>query len=97
MKNKEVIIGIIVGLLATVIGTTIYLTYLAYSKDTSLGIMFSREVRYGNISTDIAWGTAFNFVAFYSFLKFNREKYARGVLIVTLITAVLVMGHKLLS
>ncbi|WP_420575039.1 hypothetical protein [Kordia sp.] len=97
MKNKEVITGMIVGVIATIIGTSIYLTYLAYSRDASLGDVFSRELKYGGISTDIAWGTALNFIAFYAFLKLNKEDRAKGVLVVTVITAVCVMAHKLLS
>ncbi|EDP98250.1 hypothetical protein U8527_19780 [Kordia algicida OT-1] len=97
MKNKEVITGIIVGIVATIIGTCIYLGYLAYSKDIAFGTLLGREIKYGGISSDIAWGTALNFIAFYAFLKRNKEERAKGVLIVTVIIAVCVMTHRLLS
>lgn len=97
MKNKELITGIVVGIIATIIGTCIYLTYLSLSRDIAFGALLEREFRYGGISADIAWGTALNFIAFYGFLKLNKEERAKGVLIVTVIIAVCVMTHRLLS
>jgi len=97
MKNKEVILGAVAGIVATIIGTLIYLTYLSYSEGATIGAMWNRGIEYGGISSVVAWGAALNFVAFFGFLKFNKEQRAKGVLIVTILTAVLVMIHKLLS
>ena len=97
MKNKEILIGIVVGIIATVIGTLLYMTYIAYSGDLALGVVWDRGVQYGGISSVIAWGAALNLVAFFGFLKLNKEERAKGVLVVTVLIAVYVMIQKLLS
>lgn len=95
MKNKEVIIGAITGIVATIIGTLIYMTYIAFSENATLGVIWDRGVASGGISSVVAWGAGLNFVAFFGFLQLNKEPRAKGVLIVTILTAVLVMVHKL--
>jgi hypothetical protein len=97
MKNKEILIGVIVGIIATVIGTLLYMTYIAYSGNLTLGVVWDRGIQYGGISSVIAWGAALNLAAFFGFLKLNKEERAKGVLVVTVLIAVCVMIHKLLS
>lgn len=97
MKNKEIIIGVVVGILATAIGTLLYLVYLTYSRDTTLGVLLAREIKYGGIHTDIAWGTALNFLAFYGFLKTDKEEHAKGVMIITVLIALCVMTYRLFN
>ena len=97
MKNKEILIGAIVGIIATIIGTLLYMTYIAYSGNLSLGVVWDRGIQYGGISSVVAWGVALNFVPFFGFLKLNKEERAKGVLIVTVLIAICVMIHKLLA
>lgn len=97
MKNKEIFIGVIFGIASTIIGTLLYMTYIAYSGNLSLGVVWDRGIQYGGISSVVAWGAALNFVAFFGFLKLNQEERAKGVLIVTVLVAVFVMIHKLLA
>ncbi|QHI37003.1 hypothetical protein IMCC3317_23740 [Kordia antarctica] len=97
MKNKEIIFGAIVGLLTTVLGTFLYLSYVAYQGNASIGAVWDSIVQREQISTVIVYGAALNFVAFFGFLKFNKEASAKGVLIITIFTAVFVFAHKLLA
>lgn len=95
MKNKEIIIGIITGLFSTSIGTVLYLFYIASQRNASFGAIWDFAITTGQISSVVVYGAALNFLAFFGFLKFNKEARAKGVLIVTIITAVLVLSHKI--
>jgi hypothetical protein len=97
MKNKEILIGAIVGVVTTIIGILLYMMYKAYAGNLSLGIVWDHYILSSHISTAMAWGTALNFAAFFGFLKLNKEDRAQGVLIITVAVAVFVMIHKLLS
>jgi hypothetical protein len=97
MKNKEIIIGIVVGLSSTILGTLLYLVYIANQRNASLGAIWDFAIANGEISSVVVYGAALNFLTFFGFLKFNKEASAKGVLIVTIITAVLVLSHKLLG
>ncbi len=96
MKNKEIIIGIITGLLSTCIGTLLYLKYVAHQRNASFGAIWDFAIESNEISSVVVYGAALNFLAFFGFLKFNKEASAKGVLIVTIITAILVLSHKVL-
>ena len=96
MKNKEIIIGVIVGLISTCIGTLFYLLYIGNQRNASFDAIWDFAISTGQISSVVVYGAALNFLAFFGFLKFNKEASAKGVLIVTIITAVLVLSHKLL-
>jgi len=97
MRNKEVIIGVIIGVLTTALGTLLYLLYVAYKGNATLGVVWDGILLRGQISTVIVYGAALNFIAFFGFLKFNKEAHAKGVLVVTILTAVFVLVHKLLA
>ncbi len=97
MKNKEVIIGVIIGLCCTILGTLLWMSYIAYTQNATLGVIWDRGIRSGGISSIVVYGAALNFVAFFGFLKFNKEARAKGVLIITIFTAILVMAYKLFA
>ncbi|WP_046756536.1 hypothetical protein [Kordia jejudonensis] len=96
MKNKEIIIGIVVGLLSTCVGTVLYLFYIATQRNATFDAIWDFAISTGQISSVVVYGAALNFLAFFGFLKFNKEARAKGVLIVTIITAILVLSHKIL-
>ncbi|AXG68279.1 hypothetical protein KORDIASMS9_00472 [Kordia sp. SMS9] len=95
MKNKkEVIIGAITGLCTTILGTFLYLMLVAYQRNASLGAVWDFATDGSEISSVIVFGTALNFASFFGFLHFNKEAHAKGVLIVTILTGVAVLIHK---
>ena len=97
MKNKEVIIGIAVGLGTTVLGTILYLLYVSFERNATFGAVWDFAVSTSEISSVVVYGAALNFVAFFGFLNFNKEKHAKGVLTITILIAVFVLAHKLLT
>jgi hypothetical protein len=96
MKNKEdVIFGAVVALGTTALGTFLYLMYVSFQRNATLGAVWDFALSTSEISSVVVYGAALNFVAFFGFLQFNKEAKAKGVLIMTILTAVAVLVHKL--
>lgn len=91
-RNKEVIIGFIVGIIANTLGTLAYI--LLFS---SLGIVetFEAAVEQEHIGSLLALGAILNLVAFFGFLRLKRDYRARGVMIATLLTAMVILYYKI--
>ena len=91
-KNKEIAIGFFVGIIANTFGTLVYI--LLFS---SLGIVetFQAAVEQEHIGSLLALGAILNLVAFFGFLKLKRDYRARGVMIATLLTAMVILYYKI--
>ncbi|MEO9512593.1 MAG: hypothetical protein ABJN84_03775 [Flavobacteriaceae bacterium] len=95
MKNKkEVLIGFVVGIIANTLGTLLYI--LVFSD---LGIIetFKTAVIQGHIGSLLALGAILNLIAFFGFLRLKRDYRARGVMIATLLTALIILYYKIFS
>jgi heme/copper-type cytochrome/quinol oxidase subunit 4 len=95
MKNKkEVLIGFAVGIIANTFGTLLYI--LTFSD---LGIVetFNAAVSQGHVGSLLALGAILNLVAFFAFLRLKRDYRARGVMIATLLTALVILYYKIFS
>ncbi|WP_417362209.1 hypothetical protein [Galbibacter sp.] len=92
MIRKEIITGFIVGIIANVLGVIGYiLIFSELSFTTSLEV--AREQ--GHIGSILALGALLNLVAFFGFIKLKRDHRARGVLIATFLTAIIILLLKL--
>lgn len=87
MIKRNILIGFLTGISANVVGIILYIT--VFSKmglDETL-----KDAYYNNyLGKIIALGAALNFLPFFLFLKKNLIYHARGVLLATLITAIIV-------
>ncbi len=93
MRNKkEILIGIIVGLIANALGT---LLYVLLFSDYSIAATFEAAVEQGHIGSLLALGAILNLLAFFGFLKLRRDGRAKGVLIATIFTAMIILYYKL--
>ncbi|WP_298924471.1 hypothetical protein [uncultured Allomuricauda sp.] len=93
MKNrKEVLIGLVVGLIANTFGT---LLYILIFSDLSISETFNAAVKQGHVGSLLALGAILNLIAFFGFLRLKRDYRARGVLIATLITALVILYYKI--
>ncbi len=90
-NKKEIVIGFAVGIIANIIGTLLYI--LVFSD---FGIMetFKAAVKQGHIGSLLALGAILNLIAFFGFLKLRRDQRAKGVLIATLLTALVILYYK---
>ncbi|WP_019668930.1 hypothetical protein [Eudoraea adriatica] len=91
-NKKEILIGFTVGIIANVTGTLLYI--LLFSD---FGIMetFRAAVQQGHIGSLLALGAILNLIAFFGFLKIRRDQRAKGVLIATLLTALVILYYKI--
>lgn len=89
--KKELLIGFLVGLIANTVGTLLYI--LLFSD---LGIIetFEAAVQQGHVGSLLALGAILNLLAFFAFLKIRRDQRAKGVLIATIITALIILYYK---
>ena len=90
--KKEVIIGILTGLLFNFAGIYIYLTlFTEYDLITAINYAFQDRFLGGLI----AIGASANFIPFFVYLKKDKIYRARGVLVFTIIMAFVILGLKI--
>jgi len=91
-KKKEILIGFAVGLIANILGTLLYI--LLFSE---FGILetFEMAIEQEHIGSLLALGALLNLIAFFGFLKLRRDQRARGVLMATLLTALIILYYKI--
>lgn len=91
MNKKEVLIGFIVGVIANTFGT---LLYILLFSDFGIVETFKVAVAQEHIGSLLALGAILNLVAFFGFLKLKRDYRARGVMIATILTALVILYYK---
>ena len=89
--KKELIVGLIVGIIANTIGT---LAYILLFSDLGIVETFEVAIQQGHVGSLLALGAILNLVAFFGFLKIRRDQRAKGVLIATLLTALVILYYK---
>ncbi|WP_460217881.1 hypothetical protein [Psychroserpens sp. MEBiC05023] len=87
MKHKELIIGILIGLMASAIG--LLLTLLIFGKGNSMSDSLDIAINNGVLTKLVSMGAILNLGAFFLFLKLSKDLRARGVLIATIIVAII--------
>ncbi len=90
-QKKEIAIGFAVGLIANTIGTLLYV--LLFST-MGIGDTFRAAIAQGQLGSLLALGAILNLVAFFGFLKIRRDQRAKGVLIATVLTALIILVYK---
>ncbi len=90
-KRKEILIGFAVGVIANTLGT---LLYILIFSDMGIAETFEAARQQGYTGSLLALGAILNLVAFFGFIKIRRDQRARGVLIATVITALIVLYFK---
>ncbi|MBW8199808.1 hypothetical protein [Flagellimonas abyssi] len=92
--SKEIIIGFIVGIIANTFGT---LLYILLFSDLGIVETFNAAIEQGHIGSLLALGAILNLVAFFGFLRIKRDQRAKGVMLATLVTALVIMIYKVMS
>ncbi|QED38189.1 hypothetical protein FK178_10880 [Antarcticibacterium arcticum] len=93
MIKRNVFIGFITGLSANVAGIILYI--LLFS-DRGLDATIKDALVNDYLGKVIALGAALNFLPFFVFLKKNLIYHARGVLLATVVTAVVIAITKII-
>lgn len=89
--KKDILIGIIIGLLANTIGVLIFSFYIGTTQDRTLSNVLQTALAEGRLGKIIAIGAVLNLVAFFGLLKQGQDTRARGVLLITIAMAFVTM------
>ncbi len=89
--KKEVLTGLIIGLLANIAGSYLYIFFFSdYSFEETIKNALASDVL-GNI---IALGAILNLFVFFIFIKKNQIYRARGVVLATVVSAIIILITK---
>ncbi len=91
MHKKDLAIGFLVGIIANTAGT---LLYILIFSDLSISDTFAAAIQQGHIGSLLALGAILNLIAFFLFLRIRRDNRAKGVLIATILTALVILYYK---
>ncbi len=91
LRIKEIAIGFIIGLLANMAGTYLYIYF--FSKH-SLEATLEGALEEGFLGSLIALGAILNLFCFFIFLKKKQYYRARGVVLATVLAALIILVSK---
>jgi hypothetical protein len=91
MIKKEMLIGFMVGIIANTLGT---LFYIVVFSDFGIVETYHAAVAQGHVGSLLALGAILNLLAFFGFLRLRRDYRARGVMVATLLTALIILYYK---
>lgn len=91
---KEIGIGLLFGLISNLAGCYLYLFFLSNSKDLSIESTYEVALEQDLLGNIIALGALLNFVVFFVFLKKKQYYRARGVVLATLVAAIIILISK---
>lgn len=94
MHRKELIIGILVGLIANSIGLYIMATLFGYKRNDDFLIVIRAAISEDFIGKLISLGAILNLIAFFIFIKKKQDYRARGVLLATVFIAIFTFAFK---
>ncbi len=86
--RKEILVGILVGLLATVLGFYLYVEFVLNGSFQESLVIINNKNLYGQILSIAAIP---NLLVFFIFIKKKQDYKARGVLIATFLVAFLIL------
>lgn len=93
MIKRNILVGFLTGLSANIAGI---LLYISIFSDLGIDATLQDAVNNDYLGKIIALGAILNFLPFFLFLKKNLIYHARGVLLATVLTAVVIAVTKLI-
>ncbi|ESU21644.1 hypothetical protein FCR2A7T_00980 [Flavobacterium cauense R2A-7] len=86
MNKKDLFIGVLIGLLTASLGCILFLYLFTEARSLSDLQMVRAQGLMGKL---ITLGAIFNLIAFFILLKFEKELMAKGIILATIILAIL--------
>jgi riboflavin transporter FmnP len=86
MVKKEVLIGLVIGLIANALG--LFLSALILGQGEGFIMVLKAASAEGFLGKLISIGAVLNLIAFFIFIKKKQDYRARGVLLATIFVAV---------
>ncbi|WP_339757678.1 hypothetical protein [uncultured Winogradskyella sp.] len=93
--KKEILIGFIVGVIATAFG--LILALQIFGKSNDWGIVIRQAISENFLTKLMSIGALLNLGVFFLFLKKNQDHRAKGVLIATVLVLISTMIIKFLN
>ncbi|WP_250433103.1 hypothetical protein [Hanstruepera flava] len=90
--KKEILIGFLIGLIANAIGLYLAATFLGNGDDFTTVIKAAAAENF--LGKLVSLGAVLNLLAFFVFIRKKQDYRARGVLLATVIVAVLTFVFK---
>lgn len=87
MIKKEVLIGFFVGIIANVIG--IIIAIFIFGNGENIETSVRQSIAEGFFSKLVSIGAVLNLIAFFLFIKLKRDYRARGVILATILIAII--------
>lgn len=94
MHKKQILIGFITGIIAALIGILIFDIIIGLYNGNTLSEIFERSLKTQFLGKRVSIGALINLPVFYFFLNKKKEYHARGVLIATIMIAVIFIVNK---
>ena len=88
MNKKDVLLGFLIGIATTLLGSYIFITFFTEFKFIA-GIQIMKSQ--GNLGKIITLGSILTLIAFGILLKMNKEMMARGVVLAVIALAILTL------
>lgn len=86
MIKKEVLIGFVVGLIANMIG--LILAIFIFGNGEDIPTTIKQSIAEGFFNKLVSIGAILNLIAFFLFIKLKRDYRARGVILATVLVAI---------
>ena len=88
MKKTDLLIGVFIGIIASIIGSYVFIELLTEYNFVE-GVKILRFQ--GKLGKIISLGSVLNIFVFFLLLKFNKELIARGVILGTILLAIITL------
>ena len=89
--KKEILIGFLTGLAANCAGSYLYIYFLSdYSLESTIEMAQEQDL----LGSIIALGAILNLAVFFIFLKKKQYYRARGVVLATIVAALIILAAK---
>ncbi|WP_458628816.1 hypothetical protein [Winogradskyella sp. PC D3.3] len=93
--KKEILIGFIIGIIASIFGFVFAIQIFGKSDDW--GVVIEKAIAGGFFTKLISLGALLNLGTFFLFLKKNKDDRAKGVLISTVVILIITLIIKLIN
>lgn len=94
MNKKAIAIGLVIGLITTFIGITIYTVFIGLKLHLSTSDIINKILSTSVLGKRASIGVLLNLPVFYYFLNKKKENHAKGVLIAIVLVALIFMLSK---
>jgi hypothetical protein len=94
MHRKQILIGFFFGLVSAIVGILLFDIAIGLYNGISISEVFDRSLSTKFLGKRVSIGALVNLPVFYFFLNKKKENHARGVLMATVMIAVIFIVNK---